>query len=185
MIYSTVEAKKKLIENDWGQSFRFEFGEYGRGRKLLVLPVFENQPDIVAGENKGISIGQTKTGRPRIVNGDDGAYAIISSEGGYTRRGDGKILASSSAAVELLGKGNGADGDAGRIGSWDVVVIKLLSPVLIKVKYGGGSTYEPRYLYFDGKQIYSAYGNDNLATMREELENLDNLWNSFEEWETI
>jgi len=58
------------------------------------------------------------SGKPKIVEAyDPTIYIIISTGNGYTRRGDGSVEIFKDSA-RILAEGNGADGDAGRIGIW-------------------------------------------------------------------
>ena len=144
---------------DWGKLYTFEVGEQGRGRRLLRLPCWENTPDIKEGMNN-LSIGLTRTGKPRIVNDDGKLYMLLSSEGGYTRRGDGyiQVLETQKDEVKILGRGNGADGAAGRIGTWDCLVMEVPETNLaVRVRTSGGGYGTPSdiYLVNEGK-VYHA-----------------------------
>lgn len=173
MLYSNVELTKNEVERDWGKNYQFELGESGRGRKLLALPAFENQPDIKCGWND-LSIGLTKSGRPRIVNGNNDIYAIFSCAGIYTRGTYGTVSVSDLSAIEVIGRGNGAYGDAGRIGGWDDIVIKMNKPCLIKVRPVGGYKTNSKFYYFDGKEFYKSGDVDEL---RDNFD-IEELWSS-------
>ncbi len=125
MIWSNKKHEKKEKQMPFGTLNCIELGESGRGRKLLVLP---SETDVQEGMNPDITVGMSKTGKPRINRfKDNDLYIIIDTGGGYTRRGDGRmwILRDDVESLEVLSGGYGADGDAGRIGNWDVLTIKV------------------------------------------------------------
>lgn len=127
MIWSNKAHTKKEKEFPFGKINAVELGESGRGRRLIVLP---SEVDIQEGLNTDITIGLTKSGRPRINRfKDDKLFLIIDTLGGYTRRGFGtaSVHRSCKDDVKVLSYGNGADGLAGRIGSWEVFVLEILN----------------------------------------------------------
>ena len=135
-------------------------GEEGRGRRLLVLPVdsvllkkTQEAEGYIPLNSQEISIGTTTTGRPKIIaSGDSNAnYALLSTAGGHTRRGCGynTIL---EWDAEILASGNGADGEAGGIGTWDIDLFELKSSNgIIKIKYSGGK--EPAYFIWNDSKF--------------------------------
>ncbi len=125
MIWSNKKQTMKAKEMPFGNLNCIELGESGRGRKLLVLP---SEVDILEGLNPDITIGLSKTGKPRINRfKDNDLYLVLDTGAGYTRRGDGRVWISrdQEESFEVLAGGYGADGDAGRIGNWDVLVLKV------------------------------------------------------------
>ena len=103
MLYSNRNLESEVRQFDWGTIFQVALGEHGRGRKLLTLTCPEDT-EIKSGINEEYSIGSTKSGKPRIVKKKDNElYMILSSEGGYTRRGDGtiKVLVKDSKNIEV------------------------------------------------------------------------------------
>lgn len=162
MIYSNVNLKVEARKMSFGELRCVSLGEKGRGRKEILLPSIV---DIKCGLNKDITVGLTKNGRPRInkVNPqkDKTLYLLLDTYGGYSRRGDGYVSFREEQGFEIIAEGNGADGDAGRIGSWGVYVIK--APVdeklkLIKIKYSGN----------DNKIAYLAVINQDVKLINEE-----------------
>lgn len=97
---------------------------------------------ILQGENLGLGVGQTKTGKPRInLDETSGTYLMIGTYRGYTRRGDGYIDFTRPEALEFLTVAYGADGGAGRIGKWHDYLLKVkdfTKDTLIRVHYSGG-----------------------------------------------
>ena len=151
MLYSNRNLESEVRQFDWGTIFQVALGEHGRGRKLLTLTC-PADTEIKSGINEEYSIGSTKSGKPRIVKKKDNElYMILSSEGGYTRRGDGtiKVLVKDSKNIEVLARGNGADGLAGRIGTWDCVLIHLEGNLetVVQVRTSGAGYGTPADLY--------------------------------------
>ena len=139
MLYSNVDNKtKELTIND----YVIQLGEEGRGRKMLTLPA-PAKTQIDKGENAGMTIGTTRSGRPRIIAGKDNAlYLLLSAEGGYTRRGNGtiEVLKGHEQDVTVLARGNGADGAAGNVGYWDCMLLKVNVPnteIIVRTSGGG------------------------------------------------
>ena len=141
MIYSNVNLGIETRKMSFGDLEVISLGERGRGRKEILLP---SKCDVICGLNKELTIGVTKNGRPRInrvdPQKDNTMYLLIDTYGGYSRQGNGYIDYVEEQGFEILSEGNGADGDAGRIGSWGVYVVK--APVndklkIIKIKYSG------------------------------------------------
>lgn len=151
MLYSNRNLESEARQFDWGTIFQVALGEHGRGRRLLTLTCPEDT-EIKSGINEEYSIGSTKSGKPRIVKKKDNElYMILSSEGGYTRHGDGtiKVLVKDSKNIEVLARGNGADGLAGRIGTWDCVLIHLEGNLetVVQVRTSGAGYGTPADLY--------------------------------------
>lgn len=184
MIYvfnGEYENELKAIdkEMEWGKLHVIELGESGRGRRLISLPCPNELEKLKVGEHPELSIGVTKTGRPRINTSRKGEtydYAIISTEGGYTRRGDGYVFGWANGEVETLASGNGADGDAGRIGSWNVHVFKIPMGTCCMFGIrtaGSGYGFPMRYLFHTSKNKWYIVDkeciNDFLEVKSEEI----------------
>lgn len=142
MIYSNVNLTIETRKMSFGDLKCVTLGERGRGRKEILLPSLNN---IVCGLNKEVTVGVTKNGRPRInrvknPQEDNSMYLLIDTYGGYSRQGNGYIDFRAEQGFEIISEGNGADGDAGRIGSWGVYVVKAPDDAklkIIKIKYSG------------------------------------------------
>ena len=141
MIYSNEKfpvIKKTL---PWGVLNCVFMGEEGRGRKFYLLP---SDFPLEKGVNLGLTIGLTKSGKPRVVKGEDEkTFLILSSKGGYTRRGDGQVfvLGKNKNCINKLIETYGADGAAGRVGTWWEYLIEvtdLNEPLYFRVRRGGG-----------------------------------------------
>ena len=162
MIWSNKKQEMKAKEMPFGVLNCVELGESGRGRKLLVLP---SEVDILEGLNPDITIGLSKTGKPRINRfKDNDLYLMIDTGYGYTRRGDGRVwvLKDDKDKLQVLAGGYGADGDAGRIGNWDVMVLKVPANFtgFFRIVLSGGN---PSKLYRieDGQVKYCGQNKDN------------------------
>lgn len=139
---SRFTAKEKTF--DWGVLKYISVGEEGRGRHEEKIPVPNGVEYLSNGDYPALTIGLTKSGRPRI-NFDRGSskmeYLIVSTEHRYTRRGDGYFrIYNENEHVSVLASGNGADGDAGRIGSWVAAVVQLPKnqTVVFEIRTAGG-----------------------------------------------
>lgn len=152
MIYSNQDVEAIDRELDFGTIYQIVLGELGRGRKLMTLTC-PKETEISLGMNLEFTIGTTKSGRPRInKKTDKELYMLLSAEGGYTRRGNGtiKVLESQKENFEVLSRGNGADGDAGRIGYWDCMLLRVKNPnidSIIQVRTSGAGYGTPSDLY--------------------------------------
>lgn len=171
MLYTNIDLKKNEVKFDWGVLHRFEVGEFGRGRKLISLPCPPDMENIKAGLHKELTIGQTKTGKPRIIKEEDNKlYVILSSEGGYTRRGCGfiHIMERDKDKIKVLALGNGADGDAGRIGTWDCALFEVSGDTTMKVRWSGSGEVFEIYVIKDGC-VY-ACDKDSIDTLSETID---------------
>lgn len=152
----TVEVESR--EFKFGTVAGVALGEHGRGRQQVFLPTPKGLEGAIGGLRSDLTIGLTKAGRPRINHGKDkDMYLALSSERGYTRRGNGVVKVPVGQAVELIARGNGADGDAGRIGHWDVVLVKAKEGDVFRVTWGGsGYGYEPTFYVVHNGQVFEA-----------------------------
>lgn len=139
MIFSNKRWERVEKEFPFGKVEGIVMGEEGRGRKEVFVP---SKYYILQGENLGLGVGQTKTGKPRInLDETSGTYLMIGTYRGYTRRGDGFIDFTRPEALEFLTVAYGADGGAGRIGRWYDYLIKIndfTKDTMIRLHYSGG-----------------------------------------------
>lgn len=155
MIYTNRTFQIQERELNFGKIRGIAIGERGRGRYEVFLPVPQNVTEVRNGMNENLSIGMSKNNKPRINGGDDGnLYLILSSEARYTRRGNGSIFEiqlysdENESKVEVIAEANGADGDAGRIGSWSAKILKVKPGAVVKVVWGGhGYGLTPNYYF--------------------------------------
>jgi hypothetical protein len=141
-------------EMSFGQIPGVVVGERGRGRWEVFLTCpqeFANAHEKTVREKEAYpySLGRTRAGAPKIVPGDDGKVnLVLSSEGGYTRRGSGRIYALKGRPVNVAARANGADGEAGRIGTWSAVVIADAKPGdVFRIRYSGSNAIMPEYVF--------------------------------------
>lgn len=123
MIYANEKVPKITRTMKWGDQDYFAMGENGRGRREILLSTNVRESELKHGLNPGLSIGMSKNGRPMVDRKTDNEmYLLLSSQGGYTRRGDGYISVPiiDEDRIDVLAVGNGADGDAGRNGVCNV-----------------------------------------------------------------
>lgn len=138
MLYTNKELNIKVRELSFGDLYGVTIGESGRGRHEVFLPTPAGLVGEICGFHTDLTIGTTASGRPRISQrSDQDLYMILSSERGYTRRGCGHIEALCGQDYELLARANGADGEAGRIGTWDAVIVKAHDGAVFRVIWGG------------------------------------------------
>ena len=151
MIWSNILRKVFKKELSFGMLDCIPMGERGRGRREYLLP---SKYDIVSGDNPEFKIGFTKSGKPRVLYGaGDELHLVISTSGGYTRRGCGYIV-DGGATTELM-VANGADGMAGRIGYWNDYVLKVEKPnTVIHYKFSGGGECHRWIVVEDYKVIF-------------------------------
>ena len=155
-INKTTEVVAKKLK--FGTIEGISLGEHGRGRQQIFLPVPHGLEGSIGGLRPYLTIGLTKAGKPRINRGKDkDIYLALSTERGYTRRGNGVVKTPVGQTVELIARGNGADGDAGRIGYWDVVLVKANEGDVFRVTWGGsGYSYEPTFYVVYNNQVFEA-----------------------------
>lgn len=160
MIFSNININSKEVEMEWGNLHQISLGEQGRGRKEIRLAC-TNETHLDKGLNMSYTIGMTRSGRPRVNYQKDATlYLLISTQGGYTRRGDGWIgsWTENTCQYKVLAKGNGADGAAGRIGYWDCAVIQVEGNpesdwIRIRTSGGGYGT-DPQWLNISSKGVF-------------------------------
>jgi len=171
--------KSTVLTLPFGELEAIGLGEKGRGRNYTLIPC----PVGIDKENN-IEIGISKTGKPKIVRSSTpttGWVARINTEGCYTRGTSGRAYKVKDDPVEVIAIGNGAYGDAGRIGEWKDYVLKIPCNTAIRVLPSGGRSKVPSYyLYFgetkvtrmDKEEFYLFVDQNNLAIDQEDWEEL-------------
>ncbi len=115
-IWTPVNIEPMNVDLSFGTISAVVLGEHGRGRSRAVIPA-----DVAP----AYTIGRTRIGNIRL-NGTDPDLdpvrfvARINCDGPYTRgtRGWAGVMPEHVDLVRILAIGNGAFGDAGRIGTW-------------------------------------------------------------------
>lgn len=129
-------------------------GERGRGRFEAVVPC-----DVKKDDKFG-SIAKTKSGNPKIVPSslpEHGWIAVVSGSGTYTRGTYGTVYCQKCDAekVQVLATGNGAYGDAGRIGDWNEFLITITDNTFLRIRPAGGQGKIDRYnLFFSAEKVF-------------------------------
>lgn len=164
MVYSNVNKKAEERKLDFGTIYQMGFGESGRGRKMMPITCQKEDMELISNMmHENMNIGTTKSGKPKLVysNTSTELYMILSSKGGYTRRGNGviRVLKTEKDNFEIISRGNGADGDAGRIGTWDVVLLKIKDinkdfVVCVRTSGKGYGTPSDLYIYHGGRMYH-------------------------------
>ncbi len=195
-----IEVGKKILKNG-AEISALILGEMGRGRFEALIPAPD---DITDGDL--VSIGTTRTGRPRINRGGDdhGWLMRVSTKGAYIRGGVGSVMVPRPNAdkVAVIAGGNGAFGDAGRIGYWDDLLISVHPDqgegILLRVKPTRGN---PKFLVVTPEKVHEFVNKEELLLWADtEGEGLDivvpetlgayhpvsNEYNGFvKEWKTL
>lgn len=158
MLFINKQTEVVTREFKFGTVNGISLGEHGRGRQQIFLPTPKELEGSIGGMRSDLTIGLSKSGKPRINYGKDkDMYLALSSERGYTRRGNGVVKVPAGQTVGLIARGNGADGDAGRIGYWDVVLVKAREGNVFRVTWGGsGYGYEPTFYVVHNGQVLEA-----------------------------
>ena len=112
-------------------------GEKGRGRTLV---------NVSCPDSEFLEVGATKTGKARLNKSTlrKGWVARVSTEGAYIRNGKGNVSTATEYAehIKVVARGQGAFGDAGRIGSWDDLLLATeLEEFWLRVKPTRGDAY--------------------------------------------
>jgi len=163
MLYSNQDLESHEREMEFGKIYQLSMGEIGRGRRLMAVTCPKGT-NIKSGMNQDYTIGTTKSGKPRLNKMTDNAlYMMLSAQGGYTRRGNGtiRVLASQKEEFEVMARGNGADGAAGKIGYWDCLLLKAPQNGIVQVRTSGGGYGTPSDLYLIHKgNVYHCHLDD-------------------------
>ena len=156
MLFLNTTVEVIAREFKFGIVEGISLGEHGRGRQQIFLPTPQGLEGAVGGLRTDLTIGLSKAGKPRINHGKDrDMYLALSTERGYTRRGNGVVKTPVGQTVELIARGNGAD--AGRIGYWDVILVKANEGDVFRVTWGGsGYGYEPTFYVVHNGQVFEA-----------------------------
>lgn len=112
-------------------------GEKGRGRKETIIPTPEGGL---------MEPGVSRAGKPRLNKSasSSGWIARISTEGNYVRGANGNVSVhpEHQSLVRVIARGHGAFGAAGRIGTWDDLLLLVEgTETLLRVKPSRGDAH--------------------------------------------
>jgi len=152
-----LKAEKRQLS--FGELTVIALGERGRGRYENLVPF---QGDIT--EKDFVIPTPTKSNKVKVIGGGDniGWVARISCKGCYTRGtiGQASVHNKDVGNVTVLASGNGAEGDAGRIGWWADYLLQIADDTLIRVKQHGGYKIPAYYLFFAKDRVYKISGEE-------------------------
>lgn len=142
--------KPEMRTLSFGELMVIALGERGRNRYETLIPY----QDDLSETDSAIAV-PTRTGRRRIVrgHGNEGWLARIKTDGVYRRGSHGCVYVHRDDAlkVKVLATGQGAYGEAGRLGTWYDYLLELEDFVLLKVQYFGGYI---NYMYFTPARVF-------------------------------
>lgn len=124
-------------------------GETGRGRVSNFVRVERTNPPTMEGDRIVDADVHGRFLASKTATAD--VLVRVSSDGTYTRNRRGESAAW-LGQPRLLAEGTGADGDAGRIGSWTDVLWRLAPGQAVLVLFGDGKN-DPRVLWHRDGQL--------------------------------
>ena len=140
-----------------GPIYQIYSGESGRGRRVIALTCAKNT--ILRDGMNPYAIGTTNSKKWRLDLSPycPSLYMLLSSQGnGSTTTGKNgiiQVLKSQKNQFHVLSKGNGAYGEAGRVGHWDCVLMQApTTNAIVRVRNYGNSTSE-LYVIHNSKVI--------------------------------
>lgn len=157
-VYGIKPAKVKIGDFEIDA---VSIGEHGRGRQLVNVACPQ--------EFEFLEPGTTKNGRFRLNRAvsREGWIARICTAGAYIRGANGNVstLPEFADRMTVAVRGHGAFGDAGRIGSWDDIVICTdMEDFWVRVKPSRGDAFIMIFRV-DGKVNILSYEEAELLDM--------------------
>ena len=145
---------RQVREMSFGQLTILAIGERGRARYEAIVPFASTIT-----EQHLVELAPTKSGKLKIVpsDSDNGWLAVLDAEGCYTRNtlGDVYVPEEQKSNVQIVSKGYGAYGAAGRVGTWYSYLAAIQEDTFIWVRPSGGAHKVSRYwLYFGEDKVY-------------------------------
>lgn len=129
MIFANKPFLREEREMKFGTLYHITLGEEGRGRKYDLIPIPQDVRAIREGRNLGLTVGKSKSGKPRIFHtseeNDEFIYLLIDTYGSYHRNDDGEITVMKFDGTEVLLADNKASGEAGRTGYYPCYLIRV------------------------------------------------------------
>ena len=165
-IFTNREYRVETIETPFATLKGLRLGEEGRGRSEKIISIGAEMPEDFKGLNgysQDISVRKTLNGNWELIPWDTGdLYMIINTNSGYKRGCSGEILElvdpdnpTKTSRVERLQVAWGAYGDAGGIGGYDELLLRVYPDAIIKINYTTGSRYNSNEILFveDGQVV--------------------------------
>ncbi len=158
MIYTNKSYVAIERDMSFGSIHGIALGERGRGRIETFMLVPPSMEELTTGHHASISVELTQARRPYLVEvGDDRLHMLLSSQRGYTRKGCGVIMTPANQDNRILARGKGADGAAGRIGSWESVLTEAKEGDVFRVVWSGYRYGYPATFYVvKGGRVFTA-----------------------------
>lgn len=124
MLYSNKEFKMEEKEMSFGKLKVIELGNRNPRSRQIYIP---SNFDINKGVTKNLSIGLSKSGKPKIVKGDDEdyIYLLLSSFDFSCFHRQGTVQSTLFTGVECLATAKHTDGLAGKAGSAEEKLLKV------------------------------------------------------------
>ena len=124
-------------------------------RKRFLALTCPKGSEVYKGMNNDLTIGKTVKGFPRIHYSSPlstDLYMLLSSQGGDTTLGNGRIFVQENMAddFEVLGRASGADDDE-TDSSYDILLLKAPSSGVVRVRLSGNSKEFHNVLYLINK----------------------------------
>lgn len=124
MLYSNKKFEAEEKEMKFGKLKCIELGNKNPRSRQIVIP---SNININKGITKNLTIGLSKSGKPKIVKGDDKdhIYLLLSSFDFSCFHRQGIVQFTQFAGVECLAKAKHTDGLAGKAGSAEERLLKV------------------------------------------------------------
>lgn len=157
------ELKELELSNGTIKKKGLLLGEKGRGRRQVFLPAHLHKDTLPEGTLiSTLMIGRSRSGRPvlnRVRDNDEeydneGITIIVDTFAGSCRAGDGRVyhLGHGIEHLTLVARAIGAEGEAGKVGNYDALVVKTRESTMFLVLPSGGHTSAPYFIQVDLKR---------------------------------
>jgi hypothetical protein len=149
-VVKAFNLKAKMVEVGGKEREAIALGENGRGRKLTLVKCAVGIQDGFL-----VTVKTPKPGMPGVVqigpSSDSSGWLVrISTVGSYIRGADGNIKSLGGEGAQVIARGHGAFGDAGRTGTWDDLLIAVDDGAILRVKPSRGDAY---FLVFGSSNV--------------------------------
>ena len=164
MLYSNKEFKAIEKEMKFGKLKCIELGNKNPRSRQIFIP---SNININKGITKNLTIGLSKSGKPKIVKGDDKdyIYLLLSSFDFSCFHRQGTVQSTQFTGVECLALGKYTDGLAGKAGSAEERLLKV--PVdgkervfRVHLTYGEDENDKDRLIFVKNRNIIAIKGSE-------------------------